>query len=234
MKRSRTRHPPLGPLELTGQSRAHVMERDGVTLQPEAWRDFQRMRQAAKRSGIDLCVASSFRDFATQVRIWNQKWHGERPLLDRRGRPMNAARLKPTARVRAILLWSAPPGASRHHWGSDLDVYDRAALRKDQRLQLVPAEYAETGPFAALTTWLNANMYRFGFYRPYTTDRGGVQPEPWHLSHIASAREVSKRLRLPTLRRALASSELGGRAALLANLPVVYSRFIRSVDRPPR
>jgi LAS superfamily LD-carboxypeptidase LdcB len=131
-------------------------------------------------------------------------------------------------------VWSAPPGASRHHWGSDLDVYDRAALPPGQRLQLVPAEYAETGPFAVLTAWLNANMHRFGFYRPYTTDRGGVQPEPWHLSHIASAREVSKRLRLTTLRRALENSDLEGRAALLANLPVVYSRFIRSVDRPPR
>jgi LAS superfamily LD-carboxypeptidase LdcB len=225
---------PLGPLELTGQSRAHVVERDGVTLQPIAWQDFRRMRQAAAKVGIDLCAASSFRDFSTQVRIWNQKWHGERPLLDRQGRAMSAARLKPAARVRAILVWSAPPGASRHHWGSDLDVYDRAALPPGQRLQLVPAEYAETGPFAALTAWLNANMHRFGFYRPYTTDRGGVQPEPWHLSHIASAREVSKRLRLPTLRRALENSDLEGRAALLANLPVVYSRFIRSVDRPPR
>lgn len=234
MKPSRLRNLPLGPLELTGQSRAHVIERDGVTLQPSAWQDFHRMRRAAARAGIDLCAASSFRDFSTQVRIWNQKWNGERPLLDQQGCPMKASRLKPAARVRAILLWSAPPGASRHHWGSDLDVYDRAALPSGQRLQLVPGEYAETGPFAALTAWLNANMHRFGFYRPYATDRGGVQPEPWHLSHIDSAREVSKRLRLPTLRRALESSELGGRAALLANLPAVYARFIRSVDRPPR
>lgn len=234
MKRPASRMPPLGPLELTGQSRAHVMERDGVTLQPAAWQAFRQMRQAAARSGIDLRAASSFRDFATQARIWNQKWHGERPLLDRRGRSLKAAQLSPAARVRAILLWSAPPGASRHHWGSDLDVYDRAALPPHQPLQLVPAEYASSGPFAALTAWLDDHMHRFGFYRPYTTDRGGVHPEPWHLSHIASAREVSKRLRLPTLRRAILHSDLAGREALLAKLPVVYTRFIRSVDRPPR
>jgi hypothetical protein len=224
----------MGPLELTGRSRAHVVERGGVVLQPAAARDFFRMQQAAARVGIDLRPASSFRDFDTQVRIWNQKWRGERPLLSRDGRPMAAARLTPAARVRAILLWSAPPGASRHHWGSDLDVYDRAALPRGQSLQLVPAEYAPDGPFAVLTAWLDRHMERYGFYRPYATDRGGVQPEPWHLSHIASAREVSRRLRPQTLRRALQESEVEGRVALLASLETVYARYVRSVDLPPR
>ncbi len=27
--------------------------------------------------------------------------------------------------MQAILRWSALPGASRHHWGTDIDVYDR-------------------------------------------------------------------------------------------------------------
>ncbi len=31
-------------------------------------------------------------------------------------------------RVAAILVWSALPGASRHHWGTDCDVIDAAAL----------------------------------------------------------------------------------------------------------
>ena len=33
----------------------------------------------------------------------------------------------------AILLWSALPGASRHHWGTDFDVFDRAAVPPDYR-----------------------------------------------------------------------------------------------------
>jgi LAS superfamily LD-carboxypeptidase LdcB len=229
----RTQQSMLGPLQVTGRSRSHVVARDNVVLQPAAARDFARMRRAAARDGIDLCAASSFRDFDTQVRIWNQKWRGERPLLDREGNPIEAARLRPMARVAAILVWSAPPGASRHHWGSDLDVYDRAAMAPGYRLQLVPAEYSAEGPFASLAAWLDRHMGRFGFYRPYQTDRGGVQPEPWHLSHIDSAKEVSRRLRPQTLRRALLESDVEGRSALLAGLESLYARYVRSVDPPP-
>ena len=203
-------------------------------LHPAVARAFLRMRAAAGRDGIDLVPASSFRDFATQVRIWNEKWLGLRPLLDRDGRTLVAAQLTPAARVRAILAWSAPPGASRHHWGTDLDVYDCAALAPGRRLELVPQEYAPAGPFARLSAWLDAHMHRYGFYRPYRIDRGGVSPEPWHLSHWPTAREASRRLRLATLRRAIEESELEGRAALLKALPVVYRRYVRSVDPPPR
>ena len=225
----------FGPLELTGRTRSHVVPLDDsrCALHPATLAAFVRLRSAARRAGFELAPASGFRDFATQLGIWNGKWTGQRPLLDRAGRPLAAARLRPAARVRAILLWSAPPGASRHHWGSDLDVYDRAALAPGGRLLLIPAEYAEGGPFAALTGWLDVNMGRFGFYRPYRTDRGGVQPEPWHLSHWPTAREASRRLRIGTLRSALAGAELEGRRALLAALPGVYGRYVRAVDRPP-
>ncbi len=227
---------PFGPAELTGRSLRHVvaLESPRCVLHPAVARAFLRMRAAAGRDGIDLVPASSFRDFATQVRIWNEKWQGLRPLLGRDGRTLVAAQLTPAARVRAILAWSAPPGASRHHWGTDLDVYDRAALAPGRRLELVPQEYAPAGPFARLSAWLDAHMHRYGFYRPYRIDRGGVSPEPWHLSHWPTAREASRRLRLATLRRAIEESELEGRAALLKALPVVYRRYVRSVDPPPR
>jgi LAS superfamily LD-carboxypeptidase LdcB len=231
---SRPRAAPIpGALELTGRSRAHVRQMNGVILQPAALRDFMRMKRAAARVGIDLSAASSFRDFARQVLIWNQKWRGERPLLGAAGEELDAKRLRPEARARAILIWSAPPGASRHHWGSDLDVYDRAALGKDGRFELVPEEYGSTGPFARLTDWLDRHMVDFGFYRPYATDRGGVRPEPWHLSHIDTGREASRRLRLATIRRAVTESDLAGRDTLLRMLPRIYPRYVRAVDPPP-
>lgn len=202
-------------------------------LHPRTAAAFLRLRAAALADGIDLAAASSFRDFDTQVRIWNEKWTGRRPLYDRRGRALEAGRLRPAARVAAILAWSAPPGASRHHWGSDFDVYDRAALPRGRTLELVPAEYGPDGPFARLTGWLDRHMARFGFYRPYATDRGGVQPEPWHLSHYPTAREASRRLRLATLRDAIEGGALEGKAALLAQLPQIYARYVRSVDPPP-
>lgn len=222
-------------LELTGRARSHVVEiaEPHAVLHPAVAAALGRMRAAAARDGIDLAPASSFRDFATQARIWNEKWTGRRALLDRHGRALAAARLAPAARVDAILTWSAPPGASRHHWGTDLDVYDRAALPAGAALGLVPEEYGPAGPFARLTAWLDAHMGRFGFYRPYATDRGGVRPEPWHLSHYPTAREASRRFRLATLRAAIAGAELEGREALLQGLPAVYARYVRSVDPPP-
>ncbi len=30
----------------------------------------------------------------------------------------------------------------------------------------------------------------FGFYRPYAVDRGGVHPEPWHLSYAPLAQQA--------------------------------------------
>jgi LAS superfamily LD-carboxypeptidase LdcB len=203
-------------------------------LHPAVARAFLRLRAAARADGIDLAAASAFRDFDSQLRIWNEKWTGLRPLYDRRGRALVAARLRPAARVAAILIWSAPPGGSRHHWGTDLDVYDRAALPAGATLGLVPAEYGPAGPFAGLTAWLDRHMRRFGFYRPYATDRGGVQPEPWHLSHYPTAREASRRLRLATLRAAIAAGAPAGQAALDAALPEIYRRYVRSVDPPPR
>jgi LAS superfamily LD-carboxypeptidase LdcB len=226
----------FGPAEITGRSRRHVVLHADprCVLHPAAAAAFGRLRRAALRAGIDVAAASSFRDFDTQVRIWNEKWTGRRPLHDRDGTTLVAARLAPAARVRAILIWSAPPGASRHHWGSDLDVYDRAAVAVGSGPSLLPEEYAPGGPFAALTAWLDANMHRYGFYRPYRTDRGGVSPEPWHLSHAPTAREASLRLRPATLRAAIEASELKGKAALLKSLPRVYRRYVRAVDPPPR
>jgi LAS superfamily LD-carboxypeptidase LdcB len=222
-------------LELTGRARTHVVTvaEPRACLHPAVATAYLRLHAAALADGIDLAAASSFRDFDTQVRIWNEKWTGRRPLLDRRGRALDASRLRPAARVAAILAWSAPPGASRHHWGTDFDVYDRAALAAGATLGLVPAEYAPDGPFARLTAWLDRHMRRFGFYRPYATDRGGVQPEPWHLSHYPTAREASRRLRLATLRAAIDAGALEGKAALLDALPDVYRRYVRSVDPPP-
>ncbi len=211
-----------------------VLEEPRCTLHRDVVRPYLKLRGAAARAGIDLVPASSFRDFETQLRIWNEKWSGRRELLDRAGRRLAAAALEPAARVAAILAWSAPPGGSRHHWGSDFDVYDRAAVPAGYRLALVPDEYAPGGPFAPMTAWLDANMTRYGFYRPYRTDRGGVAPEPWHLSHAPTARAAAARLTLATLRSALEDAALEGRAALLRQLPRVYARYLRAVDPPPR
>ena len=137
----------LDERQLTGRSDTHIREfqfADGATFraQPEAALAFLRMREAATADGIDLRPASAFRSFDAQLTIWLRKWNGERPLYDASGLLIDYATLNEAGRVSAILEWSALPGASRHHWGSEFDVFDFAAMPPDYRLQLLPNEYA--------------------------------------------------------------------------------------------
>jgi LAS superfamily LD-carboxypeptidase LdcB len=222
-------------LELTGRCSTHVREVPelGCILHAEAVPQALALRAAARAVGIELAIVSSFRDFDRQMALWNAKYSGARQLLDRDGRALTHALLSENALIDAILIWSALPGASRHHWGTDLDVIDRAAVAPDYRPQLVPAEFGSNGPFARLDAWLAANMAKFGFFRPYSTDRGGVQPEPWHLSFAPVAEPALAALTPQVLSTALAASMLHGREAVLARLPEIYARYVTAID-PPR
>ena len=135
---------------------------------------FAALRAAAAQEGIDLRVFSAFRDFAAQLSIWNRKFSGQRTLYSREGGVLEHAALSVDELIEAILNWSALPGASRHHWGSDIDVYDAAAIAADYRVQLLPDEFATGGPFARLDRWLTEHAGEFGFFRPYDRDRGGA------------------------------------------------------------
>lgn len=225
----------MNELELTGRSRTHIIELDEPKcgLHYETVASFLAMRAEAVRAGIDLRPVSSFRDFDRQLLLWNRKWNGERPLYDRAGTQLDGATLSDAERVDAILCWSAVPGGSRHHWGSDIDVIDAAAMPPDYQVQLLPSEYAPGGVFGKLTDWLDRNMRRFGFHRPYASDRGGAGIEPWHLSYGPVARRAIEDLSLPVLRRAIAGSELLGKEFVLDRLPEIYTRFILAVDAPP-
>ncbi len=55
-------------------------------------------------------------------------------------------------------------------------------------------EYRGRGPFAALNAWLDENLRRYGFYRPYTRRGRGVQPEPWHVSYAPVAKPALARM----------------------------------------
>lgn len=221
--------------QLTGRTREHLSELTdpACTLHKRVVSPFLTLRAAAAADGIDLVAFSSFRDFDRQLAIWNGKFRGERPMQDRLGRPLDVAALTAAERVEAILWWSALPGASRHHWGTDFDVVDAAAVPKGYRLQVIPAEYHEGGPFHRLTTWLDQHMHAFGFFRPYATDRGGVAPEPWHLSHAPVASAAASRLSLQGLRDVLEASAIEGKPEVLAALARSYSNYVVNVDAPP-
>jgi LAS superfamily LD-carboxypeptidase LdcB len=225
----------LNPLELTGRSRAHVVQRDDLhaALHAQALDAFLALREAAAREGLGLAVFSSFRDFDAQLSIWNRKFRGERPLYARDGTQRVHAQLSPDELLEAILAWSALPGASRHHWGSDLDVYDARAMPAGYRVQLLPHEYAAGGVFGALTGWLDENLERFGFFRPYDRDRGGVLPEPWHISYAPVSAPAALQLTPQVLADVLREADVLGKDLVLERLPDLYRRYVANVAAPP-
>ncbi len=224
----------LSAEQLTGRVRSHVLDSPelGCILHPQATAAFRGLRAAAAKIDIDLAVVSSFRSFGHQLTIWNDKFHGRRPLLDAAGRSLDRAALTEAELVRAILLWSALPGASRHHWGTEIDLIDRAALPRGQRPQLLAAEYAPGGVFERLGAWLPQHCEDYGFFLPYERDRGGVQPEPWHLSFAPVAGAALPALTLEVLAAALAGADLAGSAVVLGQLPDIHARYVCAVSQP--
>lgn len=219
---------------LTGRSREHIVDlpQPRCSLHRDVVAPFLAMRASAFADGIDLVPASSYRDFDRQLAIWNGKCSGERELLSVEGRSLDARALDADALVDAILVWSALPGASRHHWGTDFDVFGAAAMPTGYRVQLVPGEYAPGGVFERLGAWLDANAGRHGFFRPYAVYRGGSRPEPWHLSHVAVAGAALRQFSMQMLVQALESAPLAAKDAVRRRLPDLFTRYVRNVDPP--
>jgi len=224
----------LNALELTGRARTHVVQRDDLraALHADALGAFLDMKADAARLGLDIAITSAFRDFEAQERIWNMKYRGERPVYDEQGQPRDHAALGPEALVEAIMCWNAVPGASRHHWGTELDLIDRAAMPAGYRVQLVPAECAVGGVFHDLHCWLDANLVRYGYFRPYRVFRGGVRPEPWHVSYAAVSVPALKALTPEVLAETIAASDMLGKDLVLSRLDSVYERYVANVDAP--
>jgi LAS superfamily LD-carboxypeptidase LdcB len=224
----------LNATELTGQVRSHIAEvaEPECALHVHAVAAFLHLRRAALADGLDLTPQSSFRDFSRQLTIWNGKFSGERPMLDASGRPLDALRLAPLERIEAILLWSALPGASRHHWGTDVDLIDRNAVPPGYRVRLAPEEFAPEGPFASLAAWLENNAARFGFFRPFRGVLSGVQSEPWHFSFAPIAENARRRLTPGVLHAAIEAAPLLGKEQVLARIEELHARYVAAIDWP--
>jgi LAS superfamily LD-carboxypeptidase LdcB len=220
--------------ELTGQARTHIaaVADPCCLLHAQVVSPFLNLRRAAMADGIDLVPHSSFRDFERQLNIWNGKFSGERPMYDATGVKLEVSALTPLERINAILLWSALPGASRHHWGTDMDLIDRNATAAGYQIQLTPQEFAAGGPFAQLADWLEIHAARFGFFRPFQGVRSGVRPEPWHFSFAPIAEMARRALSPQVLQEAIAAAPLLGKELVLAHLGELHARYVATVDLP--
>jgi LAS superfamily LD-carboxypeptidase LdcB len=198
-------------------------------LLPEVKAAYLQMQQAAALDGIDLALVSSYRSFAQQARIWTAKYTGQRPVYNKAQQQVDIQSLDGLAKIEAILLYSALPGASRHHWGTDLDVFDKAAVPPEYQVQLLDAEYLPGGPFYLLDQWLSQHASGFGFFRPYQRDQGGVAKEAWHLSYRPLSEYYLDNFEQQMLSAAIAQSELPDKALLLEHLPMIFQRYVCTI-----
>jgi LAS superfamily LD-carboxypeptidase LdcB len=198
---------------------------------------FVALREEARRSGgFEVEISSGFRSFDRQLSIWNRKAGGERAVLDSNAVPMDIRTLSDEELVFAILRWSALPGASRHHWGTELDVIDAAARPEGYEVQLVPEEVDSGGMFGPFHDWLDERIRTgtsFGFFRPYDQDRGGVAPERWHLSCAPVSGPLLQGLTVDVLRATVEAADMRLKKTVLAHLEEIHERFVLNIGAPP-
>ncbi len=151
---------------------------DGAYLLKEVFDAFVKMREAAELDSIELVILSATRNFTYQKRIWEDKWAGRRKV---EGKNLAKEIPDPMERATFILRFSAMPGTSRHHWGTDIDLnsFTNAYFSSGQGLK----EYQ----------WLQEHAGTFGFCQVYSTldslsgRTTGYQEEKWHWSYLPVA-----------------------------------------------
>ncbi|CAH7003030.1 D,D-carboxypeptidase family protein [Vibrio chagasii] len=223
----------MTPEQLTGQSDSHLapslIGTKTFLVHSDAIDDLNRLIEAAQLAGFKMEIASGFRDYERQSLIWNRKFSGEAPILDSDSQPLDASTLTEHQKLSAILRWSALPGASRHHWGCDFDVFARNHLPEDTQLQLEPWEYL-TGHQQAFYQWLSIHASQFGFFFPYSRDLGGVAIEPWHISHRSVSELCLSQLSPTLLGKQLRSKPILGYEIIMEQLDEIYARFVANIS----
>ncbi len=150
-------------------------------LRNETLDAFLMMREAALRDKIDLKIASATRNFDYQKMLWNNKWTGAKIV---EGQNLSKSMPDELERFAKILEYSAVPGTSRHHWGTEVDINgaDPAYFNTQKGIK----EY----------DWLAQNAYLFGFCQTYNLkgeDRqNGYNEEKWHWSYLPIAKELTQ------------------------------------------
>lgn len=226
----------LNEFEVTGRTRTHVVQilEPRFAAQPEVVQAFLAMRAAAALDGFNLHPFSTYRDYETQLRIWNNKFSGKKPLYDLQGDVRDFASLTERQVVEGILNWSALPGGSRHQWGTEIDVVEGSAVAAGYSPKLLPEETAVGGIFRDLHLWLDQNIAKFGFFRPYNYFKGGMYPEPWHLSYAPASMEAIKAVTPELLAEVTRAADIQGKTVALELIPSIYENHILNYVSPDK
>jgi LAS superfamily LD-carboxypeptidase LdcB len=83
----------------------------------------ESMSRAALADGVDVWARSGYRSLSQQRYLWNRKYRGQDTVRGDDGSRLTLTRDHSAAeKVRLILSYTAFPGTSRHHWGTDVDM----------------------------------------------------------------------------------------------------------------
>lgn len=147
-------------------------------LQPIVFDALEKMKTAALKKGVRIDVVSAYRGFEHQNRLWERKFR----KYKNQGLSTKQAVLKVTE-------YTAIPGTSRHHWGTEVDLRDYSKHNSPNLRSQKDSKYEK---------WMQENAHKFGFYLAYTDNkfRKGYKFESWHYSY----REISKPLLIEYLK----------------------------------
>jgi zinc D-Ala-D-Ala carboxypeptidase len=181
-------------------------DKDNIYLRTEAYNAFVTMAAAAKKEGVNLRILSATRNFDYQKGIWETKW--KRP---------HYKSWEDAEKVMDIMHYSAMPGASRHHWGTDVDFNS------------VDPSYFASGIGKKTYDWLCEHGAEYGFAQTYTTKkygRTGYEEEKWHWSYMPIAKEMLK-----AYNATISYTDLRGFSGAEAAKTVgVFKDFVNGID----
>ncbi len=153
---------------------AHMAYRTEMFLLDEVYAAYFEMYQAAKKEGVNLKIISASRTFEEQKWIWEDKWKKNKATY-----PAD------TSLAKFIMQYSAMPGTSRHHWGTEVD------------LNSTSDSYFATAAGAKVYKWLTDHASEYGFCQTYDSKgisrHEGYNEEKWHWSYFPIADPLLKK-----------------------------------------
>lgn len=184
--------------ELIGKGTPSLYGED-FKLRDEARLQFNLMKKAAKESGFNIHVISSYRSYSHQNGIWERKYKNYR----KQG-------FSHQQTIEKIIQYSTIPGTSRHHWGTDLDIID--GTKGIPSNPLSETHFNQGGRWHKFKLWLDENSEKYGFYLVYTNakDRKGFAYEPWHFSYKPLSIKMLKEYKQLDIKKILQSNQLLG------------------------
>lgn len=207
----------IDKLSLTGQRETHVNFSPYLKtyLNPVVLENLIKLLEDALDNGIHIGIYSGFRSFNHQLNIWNSKLLGNKIILDKLGLPINHSDYSQEEKIELLYKWVSIPSMSRHHWGTDIDIYE-SSFPITQNFTLLPADFINDGKFFKLYDWMKKHAFKYGFFMPYSN-------EPWHWSYKPLSDKFLAKLTVEMVIESIKDSEVLGKDYIFKNIDRLFN-----------